>query len=205
MKREWEDFRIAGAFLTVFPVGRGVAMEPERLGRSMGLFPAVGLALGVGLVILNWVAHPADTPGGAGLSADSYPDHRHRRSAPRRHRRSDRRAGRRQGPRGGAAHHEGQPGGGDGRRRAGDDPAPQVPLPIQRSPADEMGRPHFHARDRALDPGGAGRLLSVRSRRRGDRRGVRRARRRARAAGCHSHPGCRSRGALSESKASFFC
>lgn len=58
MKREWEDFRIAGAFLTVFPVGRGVAMEPERLARSMGLFPAVGLVLGVGLVILNWVLSP---------------------------------------------------------------------------------------------------------------------------------------------------
>jgi adenosylcobinamide-GDP ribazoletransferase len=58
VKREWEEFRLAGAFLTVFPVARGVSMEPERLGRSMGLFPAVGLTLGLGLVILNWALDP---------------------------------------------------------------------------------------------------------------------------------------------------
>lgn len=58
MREEWEDFRLAGAFLTVFPVAKGVSMEPERLARSMALFPAVGLALGVGLVVLNWVLSP---------------------------------------------------------------------------------------------------------------------------------------------------
>ena len=54
MKQEWNDFRTAGAFLTVFPVGRGLEMPPERLGRSMAFFPAVGLALGLFLVVLNW-------------------------------------------------------------------------------------------------------------------------------------------------------
>lgn len=53
MKKEWEDFRLAGAFLTVFPVARGVAVDPPRLARSMGLFPAVGLLLGLLLVLLD--------------------------------------------------------------------------------------------------------------------------------------------------------
>ncbi len=54
MKREWEDFRIAGAFLTVFPVARGLSMEPRRLAGSMAFFPAIGLAMGLALVVLNW-------------------------------------------------------------------------------------------------------------------------------------------------------
>jgi adenosylcobinamide-GDP ribazoletransferase len=58
VRREWEDFRIAGAFLTILPVARELPMEPPRLGRSMGLFPAVGLALGLALVVLNWVLTP---------------------------------------------------------------------------------------------------------------------------------------------------
>jgi adenosylcobinamide-GDP ribazoletransferase len=58
MKRGWEEFRLAGAFLTVFPVARGVSMEPERLGRSMGLFPAVGLTVGLGMVVINWALTP---------------------------------------------------------------------------------------------------------------------------------------------------
>ena len=55
VKREWDDFRAAGAFLTVFPVARGVAMEPSRLARSMAFFPAVGLALGLLLVVADWL------------------------------------------------------------------------------------------------------------------------------------------------------
>lgn len=58
MKREWEDFRLAGAFLTIFPTARDLAMEPERLGRSMAFFPGVGLVLGLGLVVVNWVLTP---------------------------------------------------------------------------------------------------------------------------------------------------
>lgn len=55
MREGWQEFRIAGAFLTVLPVGRGLAMEPARLGRSMALFPAAGLALGLALAVLNWL------------------------------------------------------------------------------------------------------------------------------------------------------
>ena len=55
MKREWDDFRAAGAFLTVFPVARNLAMEPPRLARSMAFFPAVGLVLGLLLVVSDWL------------------------------------------------------------------------------------------------------------------------------------------------------
>ena len=55
MNREWEEFRLAGSFLTIFPVGQGLDTSPERLGRSMAFFPAIGLALGLGLVVLDWV------------------------------------------------------------------------------------------------------------------------------------------------------
>lgn len=58
MKREWQEFRVAGAFLTIFPTARGLSMEPAVLGRSMGFFPAVGLAMGLGLVVLNWALAP---------------------------------------------------------------------------------------------------------------------------------------------------
>lgn len=58
MRKEWDDFRVAGAFLTIFPVARGLSMEPERLGRSMAFFPAVGLALGLSLVVMNWLLTP---------------------------------------------------------------------------------------------------------------------------------------------------
>lgn len=55
MKREWEDFRVAAGFLTVLPVARELEVDGERLARSMGFFPAVGLALGLGLVIIDWL------------------------------------------------------------------------------------------------------------------------------------------------------
>ena len=55
MKREWDDFRTAGAFLTIFPVANQVEMDAGRLARSMGWFPAIGLLLGLLLVICNWV------------------------------------------------------------------------------------------------------------------------------------------------------
>jgi len=55
MKREWEEFRLALGFLTVLPVDRKLSHEPERLARSMGFFPAAGLALGLGLVVINWL------------------------------------------------------------------------------------------------------------------------------------------------------
>ncbi|KIH76330.1 cobalamin-5'-phosphate synthase [Geoalkalibacter ferrihydriticus] len=54
MKREWQEVRLAGAFLTVFPVARNLETTPERLGRSLAFFPAVGLLIGLGLVVLNW-------------------------------------------------------------------------------------------------------------------------------------------------------
>ena len=54
MRREWEELRTAGAFLTVFPVARSLEMPPERLGRSMAFFPAVGLILGLALVVFDW-------------------------------------------------------------------------------------------------------------------------------------------------------
>lgn len=53
MKKLWAELRIAGAFLTRLPVASGVCMEPCELARSMGLFPAVGLALGLGLALLD--------------------------------------------------------------------------------------------------------------------------------------------------------
>jgi len=54
VSRNWDDFRTAGAFLTVFPVANRVEMDAARLARSMGWFPAVGLLLGLLLVIGNW-------------------------------------------------------------------------------------------------------------------------------------------------------
>lgn len=53
MKYGWEQFRIALGFLSVLPVSRSLAITPERLGRSMALFPAVGMMLGLGLVVVN--------------------------------------------------------------------------------------------------------------------------------------------------------
>ncbi len=58
MKERWALFRLAGSFLTVFPLGQQPDFSAERLGRSMGLFPAVGLALGLLLVISNWLLNP---------------------------------------------------------------------------------------------------------------------------------------------------
>ncbi len=58
MKGGWALFRLAGAFLTVFPVAGKLEFTAERLGRSMGLFPAVGLALGLLLVVCNWLLTP---------------------------------------------------------------------------------------------------------------------------------------------------
>jgi len=55
VRHHWDDFRAAGAFLTIFPVAENVPLDNQRLGRSMGLFPAVGLVLGLGLVICNWL------------------------------------------------------------------------------------------------------------------------------------------------------
>ncbi|AMV73412.1 adenosylcobinamide-GDP ribazoletransferase [Desulfuromonas carbonis] len=54
MKEQWDDFRAAIAFLTVFPVARNLALEPPRLARSMAFFPAVGLTLGLLLVVADW-------------------------------------------------------------------------------------------------------------------------------------------------------
>lgn len=58
MRQGWDEFRTAAAFLTIFPVGRELSMEPSRLARSMGLFPAVGLVIGLFLVVLNWALAP---------------------------------------------------------------------------------------------------------------------------------------------------
>ncbi len=58
MKQGWEDFRIAGGFLTVFPVARTLPMDAERLGRSMAFFPAIGLVLGLLMVVMDWALAP---------------------------------------------------------------------------------------------------------------------------------------------------
>jgi adenosylcobinamide-GDP ribazoletransferase len=58
LKQGWEDYRIAGGFLTIFPVARGLSFNPERLARSMAFFPAIGLTLGLVLVVINWVLSP---------------------------------------------------------------------------------------------------------------------------------------------------
>jgi len=55
MKEEWRRLRVAGNFLTVLPVGRELAAEPGELARSMAFFPVVGLVLGLGMVVCNWV------------------------------------------------------------------------------------------------------------------------------------------------------
>lgn len=52
--RGWDDFRIALSFLTVLPVGQNLPCDAPRLARSMALFPAVGLALGLLLAVSNW-------------------------------------------------------------------------------------------------------------------------------------------------------
>jgi len=58
VKESWEEFRLAGAFLTIFPVAQGLEMTPGRLARSMAFFPAVGLSIGLMLVFLNWILAP---------------------------------------------------------------------------------------------------------------------------------------------------
>lgn len=47
MKSPWAELRIAGSFLTRFPVADNVPCDGRRLGRSMAFFPAVGLVLGL--------------------------------------------------------------------------------------------------------------------------------------------------------------
>ena len=58
MKQQWDDFRSACVFLTVFPLANNLQIDDQRLGRSMGLFPAVGLLLGLLLVIFNALLAP---------------------------------------------------------------------------------------------------------------------------------------------------
>jgi adenosylcobinamide-GDP ribazoletransferase len=58
VNKQWQDFRAAGAFLTIFPVANRLQMDNQQLGRSMGLFPAVGLVLGLALVVCNWLLTP---------------------------------------------------------------------------------------------------------------------------------------------------
>lgn len=52
--RGWDDFRRALGFLTVLPVGRNLPCDGPLLARSMALFPAVGLLLGLLLALSNW-------------------------------------------------------------------------------------------------------------------------------------------------------
>jgi adenosylcobinamide-GDP ribazoletransferase len=58
VNRFWADFRAAGAFLTILPVANRVEMDADRLARSMGWFPAIGLLLGLALVIGNGLLAP---------------------------------------------------------------------------------------------------------------------------------------------------
>jgi len=53
-----DDFQRAASFLTIFPFGNSLPSDPGSMGRSMALFPAVGLAMGLGLVIINSVLSP---------------------------------------------------------------------------------------------------------------------------------------------------
>lgn len=53
MKYSWQQFRIALGFLTILPVDHRLQATPERLGRSLALFPAVGVLLGLLLVVFN--------------------------------------------------------------------------------------------------------------------------------------------------------
>jgi len=55
VKAEWANFRLAGGFLTVLPVAGDQDFDPRRLAASMGFFPAVGLCLGLLLVMLDWL------------------------------------------------------------------------------------------------------------------------------------------------------
>lgn len=54
MIREWpRQFATAWRFLTIIPLGREGDLSPERLGKSMAMFPTVGLVLGLTLVGLH--------------------------------------------------------------------------------------------------------------------------------------------------------
>jgi len=58
MKRLWEEFRIAGGFLTVFPVAEDLSGDSERLGRGMAFWPVIGLLMGLGLVAMDQALTP---------------------------------------------------------------------------------------------------------------------------------------------------
>jgi adenosylcobinamide-GDP ribazoletransferase len=53
MRQGWQSLRMALGFLTVLPVARGLDFSAERLGHSMGLFPAAGLLIGFILVVAD--------------------------------------------------------------------------------------------------------------------------------------------------------
>lgn len=50
MKGLWQEFRLAGAFLTRFPVAGADPIQPRQLARSMAFYPLIGLLLGALLV-----------------------------------------------------------------------------------------------------------------------------------------------------------
>ncbi len=57
--KKWPgQFALAWRFLTIIPFGRDQNFTPERLGKSMAMFPAVGLAMGLALVVLHAVCSP---------------------------------------------------------------------------------------------------------------------------------------------------
>jgi adenosylcobinamide-GDP ribazoletransferase len=59
MTKEWPgQFASAWRFLTIIPFGRDKDLTPEKLGKSMSMFPAVGLVLGLVLVVLHAVLSP---------------------------------------------------------------------------------------------------------------------------------------------------
>jgi adenosylcobinamide-GDP ribazoletransferase len=53
VREAWGGLRLAASFLTRLPVGEGVACDPDRLARSLSLFPAVGLLLGLLLALTD--------------------------------------------------------------------------------------------------------------------------------------------------------
>jgi len=58
VKELFDDFRRGVSFLTIFPFGNDLPSDPASLGRSMALFPAVGLSMGIGLVVVNALLTP---------------------------------------------------------------------------------------------------------------------------------------------------
>ena len=58
MKEAANSFLVAVQFMTRFPVSQGVQYSPDALAKSAVFFPVVGLLVGVGGAVLNFVLSP---------------------------------------------------------------------------------------------------------------------------------------------------